>query len=101
MITENNLRDAGENGVGSETNRRPAPGKNGLNGGANSLRMMGKSVDSSTEQPSISNIQKLRNRWEDFKLSRETYSLWWFPPEHKYVSPLETKLQRNTYSNDY
>ena len=85
MITENNLRAVGNNGVGSETNGRTA-GKNGLNGGSNSLRMMGKSSDSSNEQQSLGLRKRTQKRWEDFRLSRENYSLWWYPPEHRYFN---------------
>ena len=85
MITENNIRAVGENGVGSETNGRPTAAKNGLNGGANSLRMMGKSIDSSTQQQPLGHLRRMQKRWEEFKIARETYSLWWFPPEHRYV----------------
>ena len=83
MVTANNLRAVGVNGVASETNGRPTPGKNGLNGGANSLRMMGKSSDSSNENQSMSNFKKIKRRWEDFKYSRESYSLWWYPPDSR------------------
>ena len=83
MVTENNLRAVGANGVGSETNGRPTPGKNGLNGGANSLRMMGKSSESSNENQSMSNFKRMKKRWEDFKYARESYSLWWYPPDSR------------------
>ena len=83
MVTENSLGAVGTNGVGSETNGRPTPGKNGLNGGANSLRMMGKSLDSSNEQERLSFRKRTQKRWADFKTSHESYSLWWFPPEHR------------------
>ena len=85
MVTENNLRAVGANGVGSETNGRPTPGKNGLNGGANSLRMMGKSSESSNENQSMSNFKRMKKRWEDFKYARESYSLWWYPPDNRCV----------------
>jgi hypothetical protein len=83
MITDNNLAEVGTNGVGSETNGRPTPGKNGLNGGANSLRMMGKSSDSSNGEQTLSIRRRIQKRWEDFKKSKESYSLWWFPQDNK------------------
>ena len=84
MVTENSLRSVGANGVGTETNGRSTRGKDGLNGGANSLRMMGRSDDSATQQQSFSTWRRLQKSWSDFKVSRETYSMWWFPPEHRY-----------------
>ena len=84
MATENSLRSVGANGVGTETNGRSTRGKDGLNGGANSLRMMGRSDESATQQQSFSTWRRLQKSWSDFKVSRETYSMWWFPPEHRY-----------------
>ena len=76
--------NAAGNGVGSETNAKATAGKNGSNGRANSLRMMGKSTESSNEEPSVSLLMRWKMAWDEFKVQRESYSLWIYPLDSKY-----------------
>ena len=53
--------------------------KNGSNGRANSIHLM------ENEENVDETALTLRERWEKFMAERDDYSLWLFPPDHRYT----------------
>ena len=54
--------------------------KNGSNGRANSIHLM------ENEENVDETALTLRERWEKFMAERDDYSLWLFPPDHRYIT---------------
>ena len=54
--------------------------KNGSNGRANSIHLM-----ENEENPDETTLTlTLKERWQKFMIERDDYSLWLFPPDHRY-----------------
>lgn len=53
--------------------------KNGSNGRANSIHLM-ENEENQDETLTLT----WRERWQKFMIERDDYSLWLFPPDHRY-----------------